>query len=56
MDPQGGCARSTYYGLYALQHRGQEASGIAVTNDRELSYYKDLGLSVTSLTRIFWTS
>lgn len=43
-DPQGGCARSTYYGLYALQHRGQEASGIAVTNDRELSYYKDLGL------------
>ena len=43
-DPQGGCAHSTYYGLYALQHRGQEACGIAVTNNRELSYYKDIGL------------
>ncbi|HIS51644.1 MAG TPA: amidophosphoribosyltransferase [Candidatus Onthomonas avicola] len=43
-DPKGGCARTTYYGLYALQHRGQEACGIATTNDRELSYYKDVGL------------
>lgn len=43
-QPEGGCARSTYYGLYALQHRGQEACGIATTNDRELSYYKDIGL------------
>ena len=43
-DPQGGCAHSTYYGLYARQHRGQEACGIAVTNNRELSYYKDIGL------------
>ena len=43
-DPKGGCARTTYYGLYALQHRGQEACGIAVTNDRELSYHKDVGL------------
>lgn len=43
-NPEGGCAQSTYYGLYALQHRGQEACGIAVTNDRELSYYKDIGL------------
>ena len=43
-DPAGDCARTTYYGLYALQHRGQEACGIAVTNDRELSYYKDVGL------------
>ena len=43
-DPQGGCAHSTYYGLYALQHRGQEACGIAVTNNRELSYYKAIGL------------
>ena len=43
-DPQGGCAHSTYYGLYALQPRGQEACGIAVTNNRELSYYKDIGL------------
>lgn len=43
-DPKGDCARTTYYGLYALQHRGQEACGIAVTNDRELSYHKDVGL------------
>ncbi|MCI8594091.1 MAG: amidophosphoribosyltransferase [Oscillospiraceae bacterium] len=43
-DPTGDCARTAYYGLYALQHRGQEACGIAVINDRELSYHKDAGL------------
>lgn len=43
-DPAGDCARTTYYGLYALQHRGQEACGIAAINDRELSFHKDLGL------------
>ena len=43
-DPMGDCARSTYYGLYALQHRGQEACGIAAINDRELSFHKGLGL------------
>ncbi len=43
-DPAGGCARTAYYGLYALQHRGQEACGIAAVNDRELSYHKDAGL------------
>lgn len=43
-SPDGNCARETYYGLYALQHRGQEACGIAAINDRELSYHKDLGL------------
>ena len=43
-DPAGSCARTAYYGLYALQHRGQEACGIAAVNDRELSYHKDAGL------------
>ena len=43
-DSNGDCARTTYYGLYALQHRGQEACGIAATNDRDLTYYKDTGL------------
>ena len=43
-DPAGDCARTTYYGLYSLQHRGQEACGIATINDWELSYHKDLGL------------
>jgi len=43
-DPSGGCAQTTYYGLYALQHRGQEACGIATINDREQSFHKDVGL------------
>ena len=43
-DPKGGCAQTTYYGLYALQHRGQEACGIAAINGREQSFYKDVGL------------
>lgn len=43
-DPDGDCARSAYYGLYALQHRGQESCGIAVNNDRIITYHKDMGL------------
>ena len=43
-DVGGDCARSTYYGLYALQHRGQEDCGIATNNDLELSCYKGEGL------------
>lgn len=33
-----------YYGLYALQHRGQVSSGIAVNNNGFVDYHKDLGL------------
>ncbi len=34
----------TYYGLYALQHRGQESCGICVNEDGVLRSHKDLGL------------
>ena len=34
----------TYYGLYALQHRGQESAGIAVCNDGEINLNKGMGL------------
>ena len=37
-------AHAVYYGLYALQHRGQESAGIVVNHDRELFSHKDLGL------------
>lgn len=43
-DPAGDAARTTYYGLYALQHRGQESCGIAVNNNRDITHYKDMGL------------
>lgn len=34
----------TYFGLIALQHRGQESAGIAVYNNNQIKYYKDMGL------------
>ncbi len=37
-------AKLTYFGLYALQHRGQESAGIAVGNGRGIVVYKDMGL------------
>lgn len=35
---------SVYYGLFSLQHRGQEAAGIVVNNDGVFLSYKELGL------------
>lgn len=37
-------AYTVYYGLYALQHRGQESAGIAVAFADKISYYKGMGL------------
>lgn len=37
-------ASVTYYGLYALQHRGQESAGIAVANGQEVKIHRGLGL------------
>lgn len=37
-------ASITYYGLYALQHRGQESAGIVVSDGNELKTYKGMGL------------
>ncbi len=37
-------ANTVYYGLYALQHRGQESSGIAVSYADKIVYHKGMGL------------
>lgn len=42
--PDADVARLTFFGLYALQHRGQESAGIAVANGRAIRYHKDMGL------------
>ena len=44
IDGSADAARMIYYGLFALQHRGQQSCGIAVNNDGETSYHKDNGL------------
>lgn len=37
-------AKLTYYGLYALQHRGQESAGIAASDGHRILVFKDMGL------------
>ncbi|NMB68808.1 MAG: amidophosphoribosyltransferase [Chloroflexi bacterium] len=42
--PHEDVARMAFFGLYALQHRGQEAAGIAVADGRAIHMHKDVGL------------
>ncbi len=37
-------AKLAYFGMYALQHRGQESAGIAVSDGTRIVVYKDMGL------------
>src|ERR1700690_3113850 len=43
-SPDEEVAKLTYYGLYSLQHRGQESAGIAVSDGSRIVVYKDMGL------------
>lgn len=42
--PNEDVAKLTYFGLYALQHRGQESAGIAAFEDGRVHSHKDMGL------------
>ena len=42
--PDEDVARLTFFGLYALQHRGQESAGIVSTDGSEIKLRKDMGL------------
>ncbi len=42
--PNEDVAKLTYFGLYALQHRGQESAGIATFDQGQLHIYKNMGL------------
>src|SRR6266536_1858297 len=43
-SPQRDVARITYFGLFALQHRGQESAGIAASDQGRLTVLRDMGL------------
>ena len=42
--PEEDVARLTFFALFALQHRGQESSGIATTNGRNIRLHTGMGL------------
>ncbi|MDR1318301.1 MAG: amidophosphoribosyltransferase [Treponema sp.] len=43
-DPEKDAAPLVYYGLFSLQHRGQESSGIAAAKDKTIEVHKGMGL------------
>ncbi len=47
--PERDVARLAYFGLFALQHRGQESAGIAVADGKRLTALRDMGL----ITQVF---
>ena len=49
--PDHDVARLTFFGLYALQHRGQESAGIAVADGGQVTVVKDMGLVSQRLRR-----
>ena len=42
--PGADAARLAYFGLFALQHRGQESAGLAVSDGETITVFKELGL------------
>ena len=42
--PHGDAARTAFFGLFALQHRGQESAGIAVSDGNRVRWFKGMGL------------
>ena len=47
--PGGEASRLAFFGLFALQHRGQESAGIAASNGEEVNVHAEMGL----VTQIF---
>ena len=50
--PNEDVARMAFFGLYALQHRGQEAAGIAVADGQTISMHKGIGMVAQVFTPI----
>ncbi len=48
-EPGGDASRITFFGLFALQHRGQESAGIAASDGHSIRVHSEMGL----VTQIF---
>ncbi len=46
--PGGEASRLAFFGLFALQHRGQESSGIAASNGQDINIHREMGLVTQS--------